>query len=182
VSDNNFHKRRRMFIEPQEQTVFMVRAWLYCLIFAGAVMIPIYRPGPQWQLSDAQRATNQFLFYHLDKWPWFILPFIAVGLVSVIGSHRIFGPVVGLKNTLKRVMNHDLTVKFSGRPGDHFEELAVLVNQVVAKNRDEIRTIKNLAVQAKSDLAAGRTTEAQSQMNRLIDELEKFRLDSPQDG
>jgi len=166
-----------MFIEPQEQTVFMVRAWIYCLIFAGVAFTIIYRPGPQWQLSDAQRATNQFLFYHADKWPWLLLPFVLVGLVSVIGSHRIFGPVLGLKNTIRRVLDRDLSVHFSGRPGDHFEELAVLVNRLIEQNRNDLKTLKNLSQQVKSDLAAGRTAEAEAGLKRLVDELDKYRLE-----
>ncbi len=175
--DRNYVKRRHMFIEPQEQGIFMIRAWVYCLIFAGTAFTVIYHPGPQWQLSDAQRATNQFLFYHADKWPWLVLPFVLVGLVSVIGSHRIFGPVLGLKNTIRRVLDKDLSVRFSGRTGDHFEELSVLVNQLIEHNRTQTREYRSIVRQIQADMAGGRTAEAQAQLKRLVDEFDRYKLD-----
>ncbi|MCW5829627.1 MAG: methyl-accepting chemotaxis protein [Deltaproteobacteria bacterium] len=180
--ERTFVKRRHMFIEPYEQVVFMIRAWLYCIVFFVGALLPIYKPGPGWHLSEAQRATNQFFFYHADKWPWLLLPFALVGLMSVIGSHRIFGPVTGLKNTLKRVTEKDLTARFSGRPGDHFGELSLLVNDVIDRERENLKAIRDLAAKAESDLAAGRSAEAHAGIRKLIDEIGRYHLDLPKNG
>ncbi len=177
MPEQRIYKRRHMFIEPQEQIVFMVRAWVYCLIFLGAAALPLYRPAEGWRLSDAQRVTNQFLYYHSGNLPWMIAPFVLVGLVSVIGSHRVFGPVLGFKNALRNVLDRNLSTRLSPRTGDHFGELAALINDVIESERATCKTLKDLAQAAKADLDAGRTGQAKKRIEEIVDDLGRFRLE-----
>jgi hypothetical protein len=45
-----------------------------------------------------------------------------------------------------------------------------------------MKTLKNISEQVKADLAAGRTAETAAGVNRLVDELAKYRLEFKKDG
>ncbi|MCB0221373.1 MAG: hypothetical protein KDH09_16875 [Chrysiogenetes bacterium] len=135
------YKRRKMFIDTREQVTFAIRSTAHVGIFLLAACILIYGPGEGGRLSGIQRITNEFL-YNISDRLWFLIPaFALVWMISVIGSHRVVGPVFGFKNALRSVVGGDLTTRLTPRAGDHFAELAALINHVIDVEHDNVQAL-----------------------------------------
>ena len=143
------YKRRKMFIDTREQVTFAIRSTAHVGIFLLAACILIYGPGDGGRLSGIQRITNEFL-YNISDRLWFLIPaFALVWMVSIIGSHRVVGPVFGFKNALRSVIGGDLTARLTPRTGDHFAELAALINHAIDVEHGNVRALS----EARSKLA-----------------------------
>lgn len=135
------YKRRKMFIDTREQVTFAIRSTAHVGIFLLAACILIYGPGDGGRLSGIQRITNEFL-YNISDRLWFLIPaFALVWMVSIIGSHRVVGPVFGFKNALRSVIGGDLTARLTPRTGDHFAELASLINHAIDVEHGNVRAL-----------------------------------------
>ena len=183
MSDRGY-RRRKMFIDTREQLTFAARSTAHVGIFLLAAAILVYGPGESGnRLSGIQKLTNAFLYEISDRL-WLLLPAIAlVWLVSVIGSHRVVGPVFGFKNALRAVIRGDMTTKLTPRSGDHFAELATLMNQAIDTERANLAEIsEQLAVLKKSFGDHGQVIDgaaARSAAEHIEKVLAHYKLQTP---
>ena len=175
---NYENRRRRMFIDAPEQILFALRSTVHILIFLLAAAILIYGPAqPGLRLSEVQRVTNEFL-YALGPRFWYLLPALAlVWLVCVIGSHRAIGPVFGFKNTLRAVVDGDFSQRLTHRKGDHFGELADIINESVESQRRTLLDLRGKVAAIEESLQdPGRIESARKAAAEAGRTLAKFRL------
>ncbi|MEW6774993.1 MAG: hypothetical protein AB1405_01745 [Bdellovibrionota bacterium] len=147
------YKRTRMFIDAREQIFLAIRSTVHIVIFALAFGILLYGPGESgMRLSDTQRITNEFLYAQSGRL-WLVFPALAVvWLVTVIGSHRIVGPVHSFQNTLHHVLQGDLTQQLTHRKGDHFAALAGTINETLSAQRALLTRLRSELHQAQESL------------------------------
>ncbi len=172
------NRRRRMFIDAPEQFLFALRSTVHILIFLLAAAILIYGPAqPGLRLSETQRVTNEFL-YALGPRFWYLLPALAlVWLVCVIGSHRAVGPVFGFKNTLRAVIDGDFSQRLTHRKGDHFGELADILNEAVESQRRTLVDLRGKVAAIEEGLKnPGRAEAARQAASEASRILAEFRL------
>lgn len=173
MSDRGY-KRRKMFIDTREQVTFAIRSTAHVGIFLLAACILIYGPGDGGRLSGIQRITNEFL-YNISDRLWFLIPaFALVWMISIIGSHRVVGPVFGFKKALRSLIGGDMTTRLTPRKGDHFAELASLINQAIDVERTNLQKLADQ--QSKLRDALGDTGEVKdaSAAREAAAEIEKI--------
>jgi len=178
------YRRRKMFIDTREQLTFAARSTAHVAIFFLAAAILIYGPGETGnRLSGIQKITNAFL-YDINDRLWLLIPAIAlVWLVSVIGRHRVVGPIFGFKNALRAVIRGDMTTRLTPRSGDHFAELASLINQAVDTERANLSEIaEQVDILKKAFGDSGQVIDsaaAKGAADHIARVLEHYTLQSP---
>ncbi len=166
-------RRGRMFIEKEDQVFLMIRTFIHIAIFNLLLAIVIYAPSGEnpLRLSEAQRFTNSFIFYHMNKIWWLPLILTVVGFITIIGSHSIVGPVVRFKDVLASALQRDLTGSLHLRKGDHFTDLADLLREELALFSGDFAFLKDKSRQALERLEDLENSPVKEDVRRALEEI-----------
>ncbi len=166
-------KRNKMFIQKEDQILLMIRAFIHIAMFSLLLMIVIYAPGEHFfKLSETQQVTNSFIYYHIDKAIWIPLIFVLIGFITIIGSHRIVGPVVRFKSALRSALEKDLTHRVQLRNGDHFTELAELLQDELVLFSNELSHFRQKSEEALERLESMENVAGREEAIKAISEIQ----------
>ena len=142
-------KRRTKYHVHSIQTKYVLLTFallmVYTLILALALFIPpSLKLNPSVPLNEQILAGEQFIALSDRLWPAILVAVPVFMVLSLLITHKIAGPVYRLEQSLKQMAagNLDLRVRF--RTGDDLQELANLVNQIIARQSEALTTIQKI--------------------------------------
>ncbi len=128
-------KRRRMFVDPQLQGALVVRCimhWAFCIAIAALILLC-------WQVMANPGRPNHTYFVELwfTYWRAFV---VSIGLLLVVMkdlinfSNRIFGPLIRIRHTMRRLAAGEHVESVKIREKDFWHDFAaefnVLINRI----------------------------------------------------
>lgn len=140
-------KRIRVWIDSKSQARFIFDVFkhymLVCFIgFFFVYMFPFilwFSDNPpeehRWVLKD-------FMSVNQSKWPLWIFLLVVFVLYAIVISHKIFGPLKGLRSALDRTKD-GAPLKLRLRKGDYHQELF----DEIQSTQDRMREDKNILLQ-----------------------------------
>jgi len=154
------NKRRRYFIEKGFQLDFILK-FCFIVIVSSLVILAMLFMVSQDSTTVAIENTKVIVKSTVD----FILPIMTVTLLIVsvfsalvlsiltmIISHKIFGPLHRLKNEIDILKNGDFRRNFSIRTRDQVQELAKSLNDMCKSIREKQLELKKRVKAARSTL------------------------------
>jgi hypothetical protein len=113
---------------------FSLELALYALLFPMVIFFFSYfEPFASWLIGSDVSAQRQiirgFMLFCLQYWWIPLLALLMVTLLSLVFSHRIFGPIYRLRLNLERLMSGEKTVSFKLRDGDYFQDFSSLLSE-----------------------------------------------------
>jgi hypothetical protein len=136
-------KRKQVLVDPEFQlglsTEMVGWIYVYFLLFSLAANF-----GGVWQLATA-RADDAAYVAAMDQLRNFasdvVLPmgvtFVAMGIHGIYLTHRIAGPIVRLKRTMREIASRREPEPIVLRKNDHFKDLADEINVATAVLRED---------------------------------------------
>lgn len=135
-------RRKHTFIDAPQQLKFSIDLLLHALILPLMVMVCFYvDPFASYLLkTDAEKSRAivvAFLELCMTNWwiPLFVL--MVIGLISVLFSHKIVGPIYHLDDNLKKLMQGEKDVTFNLRQGDYFKEFSNTLTAFLEKKSQD---------------------------------------------
>ncbi|MDA2928356.1 hypothetical protein MYX84_00155 [Acidobacteria bacterium AH-259-O06] len=131
------NRRRYQFIDRKQQIRFAVELGLHALLFPMLFLIltlasPLATVLVGEDAEHAQPLLQLFVGFCLEHWWVVLLALGFVSYVSVLFSHRIFGPMRRFENALLQKKNNPLEpVRCSLRQGDYFHKFSKLFEEVL---------------------------------------------------
>ena len=187
--ENTTYKRRNYFIDKKFQLMFMMRFSVLVLIGGMLTIAFIYLLGMQSKTVAIQnsrvivKTTADFIL------PLLIQAVIAVtiivgittGILTLLVSHKISGPLYRFKKVLEALEQGDFSSEFHIRSADQFHELADEINGMIRNTKQKVSGIKNNVVSLKQKLDSlnendfpGDKRAALTELKRLADEIDKL--------
>ena len=171
--------RRRIFLinRPfQLRFCFFVCSWLFTLSFVYPIIISnlfdyfsrymtLDPDGPSLQAIQSVRQEIVILLL-LFQLVFLIITF----MISIFVSHRIAGPLYKLKNYFRQNGDGKLSGDLYFRTNDHFKDVAVEYNSMMAKLRAELGGIRE-EIAAAANVLDGMETAGLPEMKKLIADL-----------
>ncbi len=124
--------RKQKFVDTKQQARFAIELTIYALLFpllfvVISLIYPISKKLPGVARKDLE-PLNAILAFCLEYW-WALLVALAiVGFISVLFSHRIFGPMQSFERALLQKKLHPTEpVDCSLRPDDYFQDFSDLL-------------------------------------------------------
>jgi len=123
------------------------------MLTAGIVMYPFLSDlFFSEDLKVQYRASQAFLLLLNRLLPAVVIIFILVVLHQILITHRIWGPLVNVTNTIKMVGKGDFTRKVSLRKNDYLENECRQINEMIEGLSSHISNIKENHVKLTSTL------------------------------
>ena len=184
--ENTTYKRRNYFIDKKFQLMFMMRFSVLVLIGGMLTIAFIYLLGMQSKTVAIQnsrvivKTTADFIL------PLLIQAVIAVtiivgittGILTLLVSHKISGPLYRFKKVLEALEQGDFSSEFHIRLADQFHELADEINGMIRNTKQKLSGIKNNVVSLKQKLDSlnendfpGDKRAALTELKKLADEI-----------
>lgn len=151
------NKRRNYFIDKEFQTRFIFR---FCLlvILSGLLTFGILcllgRESTTVSIVDSRvvvRSTSDFLLPILIQ--TILIVMVIVGLatiaVTLFFSHKIAGPLYRFKKVIEALKAGDFSSSACIRKQDQLQDLAVKLNLMIEKVRDQVNLVKANVVKLK---------------------------------
>ena len=122
--------RKKGLVDLRLQLEIAVETILLSLLLPISIGVIVYVPPFVEWLSNApgqtpdekilyhQEVVKNFFLFNWTKWPMLILILAFIGLLSVIFSHQIIGPLVKLRSHLKQLLSKDFSRELRFREGD----------------------------------------------------------------
>jgi len=93
-------------------------------------------------LEERAEAATQFLALTEHLWPAIAISMVIMGLVSIYITHHLAGPIYRIEQTIKGIINRDISVRIKPRKRDDLKPLADLLNQGLENLDGSMREIK----------------------------------------
>ena len=187
--ENKIYKRRNYFIDKKFQFQFMMR--LSALVLIGGLLTRafIYLLGMQSKSVAIQnsrvivKTTADFIL------PLLIQAVIAVtiiigittGILTLLVSHKISGPLYRFKKVLESLEQGDFSTEFHIRSADQLHELADNINGMIRNTKGKVSGIKNNMVSLKQKLDSLNENDlpenkraALTELKKIADEIDKL--------
>ncbi|MCE9636856.1 MAG: methyl-accepting chemotaxis protein [Planctomycetes bacterium] len=147
-------KRSKILVDPEFQIGLSLEmvGWTYVYFLAFALVANL---SSLIALVSAAPTDSTYLAA-LDQLRGFaryvVLPmgitFVAIAVHGVYLTHRIAGPIIRLKRTMREIAARRLPAPITLRPKDHFQDLADEMNAAVAVLREDDVRRKRMADEA----------------------------------
>ncbi len=178
------YKRRNFFIDKKFQSNFIVK---FCIIVVlacvliGGIVFWFSQDSTTVAIEDTKvqvKKTSDFLFPLLIDTILLVIMFsaLAVGLLTLLISHKISGPLFRLNREVKAVGEGDLSRNFSIRADDQLQELSESLNHMcinLRRNfilvRESVKHLNDYYGQHLSTLSQNEKKE----LKNIIDEIKK---------
>jgi methyl-accepting chemotaxis protein len=152
-------QRRKKLVDFRLQLQIAVETVLQSLLLLISIGVIVYVPPFVEWLSNApgqipdekilyhQEVVKNLLLFNWTKWPMFILILALIGVLSIIFSHHLIGPLVKLRSHLKQLLSKDFSRELRFRKGDiHiFLEIQNQFNQLTGDFRSSLEAIREEA-------------------------------------
>ena len=147
-------QRKNYFISKGMQSKFAGTILLLAFLIAIITVCNIYVLGnfffnTKTTLVEAKGVTYVMQHFLQEFWPRLLLLIfvnvIIISIVSVMYSHQTAGPAFKLEKSIKRIAEGDLTFEVNLRKNDNLKELAVALNELLAKFRTTLAKSKTLS-------------------------------------
>jgi methyl-accepting chemotaxis protein len=159
----NRRRRRSLLQHPRSQLILALLIVNYLLVYTAALSALALGPTVIFLLSDprslvqdpgqAAAAATELVLFENRVWPFAAVLIVLFGMHSIAVSHRIFGPLVQVRELSRRVASGDLTCRAAFRATDNMGDLSESLNRMLAALDRRIA-----AVQAASDATAQEIT------------------------
>jgi len=118
-------QRRQYFIDPEFQSKFVLK---FCLI----VGLSFALVGGVALLAFSGMTIDNFLFLVFFPMLFIVGVFssLAVGILTLLASHKIAGPLFRIRKEIELVQGGDLRRQFHIRSGDQLQDLAQSLNEM----------------------------------------------------
>jgi methyl-accepting chemotaxis protein len=169
--------RKRFYIHSiQRKYAFLTFLLLasYTFVLAVALFIPpILRLTSGASLEEQAVAASQFIALSDRLWPAMLVSVPIFMIVSFWVTHRFAGPVYRLEQSLKQIAAGDLGMQVRFRSGDDLQELAGLVNQIIHRQSEVLRTVQSVHQRLLETMAQIRgKTVAPEQLNPMLEQIQ----------
>jgi methyl-accepting chemotaxis protein len=138
----NRRRRRSLLHHPRSQFVLALLIVNYLVVYTAALSALALGPTVICLLSDpralvqdpgqAAAAATELVLFENRVWPFAVLLIILFGVHSIAVSHRIFGPLVQVRELSRRVASGDLTCRAAFRASDDLGDLSESLNRMLA--------------------------------------------------
>jgi methyl-accepting chemotaxis protein len=106
-------------------------------------------------------------------WPAILISVPIFMVLSVWVTNRFAGPVYRLEQSLKQIAAGDLGMQVRFRSGDDLQELAGLVNQIIHRQSEVLRTVQSVHQRLLETMAQIRSkTVAPEQLNPMLEQIQ----------
>ena len=127
-----YRRRKQKSTDKRQQARFAIELTIYAMLFPLLfVVISLIHPIAKQLIGVATEdlePLNAMLAYCLEYW-WALIAALALtGFISVLFSHRIFGPMYSFEQALLQKQLHPTeSVDAELRPDDYFHDLSSLL-------------------------------------------------------
>ena len=180
--ENKIYKRSNYFIDKKFQFQFMMRFSALVLIGGLLTIAFIYLLGMQSKTVAIQnsrvivKTTADFIL------PLLIQAVIAVtiiigittGILTLLVSHKISGPLYRFKKVLESLEQGDFSTEFHIRSADQLHELADNINGMIRNTKGKVSGIKNNMVSLKQKLDSLNENDLPENKRAALIELKKI--------
>ncbi len=129
--------RRRRILLDKLQYRLLILTLIHSLGILGVMAAVVFLP-PMIQLEsrtlpmvEKEKAANEFLALHARVWPAILIVLVALGIHSVVVSHRIAGPLYRFRRIFEALGAGDLSVVAAIRRHDYLWKEAEAINQMI---------------------------------------------------
>lgn len=131
--------RRRVFIDPRAQLKFCIDLILHALALPLLVVVllsvePFSRLLTRGNHEASRAIVLQFVQVCIGNWWIVVLALVVLGFSGILFSHKMFGPIYGCTNNLRRIMNGDRDVHIGTRAGSYFKEFVETLKAFIASS------------------------------------------------
>lgn len=157
------------FVQKDQRKKGLVDLWLQLQIAAEAILLSLLLPISigvivyvppfvEWLSNAPGQTPDEKILYHQEvvsnlvlfnwtKWPMFLLALVFIGILSMIFSHHVIGPLVKLRSHLKQLLSKDLSRELRFRKGDIdiLMEIQNQFNQLTGDFRSSLEAIREEA-------------------------------------
>jgi len=171
--------RRTYFIEPRFQTMFIIKFCLIVLftsIVLSGIVLVLSDSSTTVTIENARvqvRNTVDFILPLVVQAFWIAAVFsaVSVGLLTLLTSHRISGPLYRLKQDAYRIANGDLSAGFKIRSNDQIQEFADSLAQMAASMRVRLTAMRDDVSELKKRL--DRSQQTPDDVREIVNSLEE---------
>ena len=138
---------RKFLVDPFQLRLVGVAVFhfvLVVLILAAALFTPVIIRLQNGDLSSpqVQAAANEFLVLHTRLWGPLFGAFVLLVLHNIVVTHRVAGPLFGIRRYLKSVGDGDLSSPVRVRNNDYLQKEAKVASEMVASLSDKIHRLE----------------------------------------
>ncbi len=165
-------------------TVSLLHFLIIILTFVLTLFVPLMMQLDNLSLSVAEKhgLASQFLSLHARVWPALLVVLLLLGGHSVFFSHKLAGPLYRAREMFKAIGDGNLTISTVIRKGDYLHKemecldgmqvsLKAKLSDITAQHRE----VRGSLVELKRAIESGSTTEADRNMQRLEEQLERLK-------
>lgn len=159
-------RRRKNIVNFQRQVWFSVEIVMVCVAFVLVLGFLLFVPPMSLILGEvswAQGTLESLGRLLLIKWPMVLLSFVVVFFLGILMSHRLWGPLYGLKRALQNLEHGDQDVHVFFRKYDYIYELKDPLNQFFSRYTKESLELKEI----EALIVAEKTQEALAKLQGL---------------
>lgn len=138
----NRRRRRSLLQNPRAQLILALLIVNYLVVYTVALSALALGPtvvlllgNPRALVEDpgqAAVAATELVLFEDRVWPFAVLLIALFGLHSIAISHRIFGPLVQVRELARRVAAGDLTCRAAFRSSDNLGDLSESLNRMLS--------------------------------------------------
>jgi methyl-accepting chemotaxis protein len=145
----NQPNRRKYFLVDNLQyrllAVTLAHFFVITLFIAATLFLPLILKMESEQLTpiEKQGAAAEFLSLHARFWPAMAGILILLGVHSLVVTHRVAGPLLGFRRTLRAIGEGDLTVRATIRRFDYLWKEAATINEMLDNVRERLRRLQD---------------------------------------
>lgn len=170
-------KRRKRYYIHGIQKKYAFLTFLLLIIYTFILAIALFLPPAlklmdEAPLEEQMQAASQFIALSDRLWPAILVSLPVFMVLSVLLTHKLAGPVYRLEKSLKQIADGDLGLNVRFRPGDDLQELGVLLNQIIYRQSEALRTVQS--VQQNLEKSIGEIRGAQADPERLQPALDQI--------
>lgn len=133
--------QRTQYIVYRHVRFYYLSVWALSIIFViltGVLLLLMFTTDANQIREFLMSPEASYLYYGAVAAIFFLIAFaMAIGLHSIINSHRIAGAAYAIQAALHRMVNKDLTREVALRKKDFLQELAGPVNVIMQRQREQ---------------------------------------------
>ncbi|MEQ1909518.1 MAG: prepilin-type N-terminal cleavage/methylation domain-containing protein [Vicinamibacterales bacterium] len=175
-------RRRRLIVEGFHAR-FVITQLLWLAVALVLLLVALFMPSAMALLNtpattDAVQLADRFLFLHSLIWPLIIGFFLLSGVIIVLTTHRVAGPLYRFRRVFDDVRRGELTVRVTTRSGDYLTQEAADLEAMISALRERISRAKRETTAAEDDatrLATQPSHSPASELRALTERIARIR-------
>ncbi|MFH1018066.1 MAG: hypothetical protein V1798_07785 [Pseudomonadota bacterium] len=141
-------RRTHKFINRNLQIRIAGEIILHSILFLALVCLLLFAPPfvtwfSNYSIDDHQAIAKELFILNASKWPLFLLLAIFLGIVSVLFSHHIAGPMYHVSRVIGELKARNLAARVRFRKWDYLSDLEAGFNESIAVWQEDVRLFSN---------------------------------------